>query len=240
MLFRCHSLVTTLALIVLLPILGHAGVVVYTTDASFLTAAGGGVTSQSFETAVLGTPTTVNFSGGTFSCTGSTYCPGFFGISTLFADTGSQSVFFATPDTATFTFSSPISAFGVAIGGAGDVAPITLVASLSNGDTANALTNYTGAFDVFITNRQFFGIIDTTSFTSIAFTGNNSGDGIFLDTMYYGNVTTAVPEPASALLLSAGFAILGLRWRRKSHASRSQQPDEPQHSGRAAVPNRSR
>jgi PEP-CTERM motif-containing protein len=198
---------------------------VFNTDASFLAAAGGGLTSEGFETAVLGTPTSVTFPGGTFSCSGISFCPGFFGVSTSFHDAGNQSVFFATPDTATFTFGSSINAFGVAIGGAGDVAPITLTASLSNGDTAPVLTNHTGPFTVFESgDRQFFGVIDTAPFTSLTFTGSNSGDGIFFDTMSFGTAGAApapVPEPGT-LLLFASSGLLGVssaawkRWTRQT------------------------
>jgi len=206
---------TTFTLILVagaLAIPATAASVTYTTDASFAAAAGGGLTSEGFETAVAG-GTTVTFPGGTFSCTGSSFCPSFFGVSTQFHDTGSQSIFFATPDTATFTFGSAITAFGIAIGGAGDVAPITLGAHLSNGDNVNALTNYTGTFDVFGGNRQYFGVISTIPFTSITFTGSNSGDGIFFDTMKYGTAQSSVPEPGSIGLLATGLAglIIGAR-----------------------------
>jgi hypothetical protein len=188
----------------------HAATVSYSSEAVFDTATGGGLAFESFETASLTTSTTVGFSGGSFSCTGSAFCPGFFGISTLGSDTGSQSVFYASPDTATFTFGSAINAFGVHIGGAGDVAPNTLIASLSNGDSATALSSYTGAFDVFGTNNVFFGVISDTAFTSITFTPSNSGDGIFFDSMDYGTVG-AVPEPVTLALFGIGLAGLGFR-----------------------------
>jgi len=195
---------------------------VYTTDASFLAAAGGGLTFESFETATLSSSAVVSFPGGTFSCSGTSYCPGFFGISTDYADTGVQSVYFATPDTATFTFSSPIMDFGIAIGGAGDIATITLVASLSNGDSVNALTNYNGTSGVFTTNRQYFGVIDSAPFTSVTFTGSDSGDGIFFDSMSYGNGSgSSTPEPASLLLLGIGLAGVGARkWSKSRSAAR--------------------
>lgn len=193
---------------------------------AFLAAAGGGLQFESFETATLANSTTVDFSGGTFSCTGTSYCPGFFGISTSFSDTGSQSVFFASPDTATFTFTSPITEFGIIIGGAGDVAANTMTATLSNGDSALALNNYTGPFCVFNqagcgSNSQFFGIIDSSSFTSVTFSPNNSADGIFFDTMYYGSGTTATPEPTSVAFLLAGCAAIGIGRYRRSRTSRA-------------------
>lgn len=205
----------TLALVVLAGVIAaQAGTTtVYTTDASFLAAAGAGLTFEGFETATLTTATLVSFSGGTFGCVGTTYCPGFFGIST-FHDTGNQSVFFASPDMAVFTFNTPITAFGLAIGGAGDVAPITLVANLSNGDSVNALTNYTGSFDVFGTNRQYFGVIDTVPFTSVTFVPSNSGDGIFFDTMDYGTAN-ATPEPGTLMMFGSGVVGLAGLLRRK-------------------------
>ncbi len=192
-----------------------AAVVTYSTDAAFLGAAGGGLTFESFETASLSTSTSVGFSGGSFGCSGSTYCPGFFGIWNGFADTGVQSVYFASPDQATFNFASAITSFGIAIGGAGDVASITLNALLSSGDSAVALNNYSGSFDVFGPNRQYFGLISDTPFTSITFSPSNSGDGIFFDSMSYGRGTT-VPEPATIAILGLGLAGLAALRRRRS------------------------
>lgn len=195
----------------------NAAVTTYNTDAGFLGAAGGGLTFESFETATASSSTSVAFTGGSFGCAGSSFCPGFFGLSTLAADHGVRSVFYASPDSATFTFDSAITAFGIAIGGAGDVASITLTALLSNGDSAVALDDYSGPFTVFGTNRQYFGVISDTAFTSITFTASNSGDGIFFDSLSFGTAATDVPEPASLAL--AGLALAGLWASRKRKAA---------------------
>jgi hypothetical protein len=191
----------------------QAAPIVYTTDATFLAAAGGGLIFESFETATQA-GTVVTYPGGTFSCSGASFCPGFFGISPAFADTGTRSVYFATPDSATFTFAAPVTAFGIAIGGAGDVAPLTLTALLSNGSSVTALgPGYVGSFDVFGSNRQYFGVIDTVPFVSVTFSGSNTSDGIFFDSMSRGLASATAPEPGSLLLF--GTALAGWLARRK-------------------------
>lgn len=193
----------------------QAAVTTFTDEASFLAAAGAGLTQEGFETATQSTPTSVSFGGGTFSCSGSAWCPGFFGVSSTYAKEGTHSVFFASPDTSTFTFNSPISAFGIFIGGAGNVGAITLNLTTSSGETVTALNNFIGpdvtqpgGFDPFI------GLIKTDGFfTGVTFTPSNDGDGIFFDRMSYG--TAAVPEPGTLALLGIAACGLGGLRRRK-------------------------
>ena len=204
----------TLAAAMLAPLGAHAAVT-YTTDAAFLAAAGPGVAFESFEVLGVSTATSRGYADVTFSCAGGPWCPGFFGNSSMTADNGSQSLYFASPSTVTFTFNSGITAFGIAIGGAGDVGALTLAASLNNGDSANALTAYSSGSGFFSGNRQYFGIMSSTAFTSITFTPTNSGDGIFFDSLSY----KAVPEPSSMLLL--GLGALGAFAARRKKAARA-------------------
>lgn len=185
---------------------------VYTNEADFLAAAGGALPFESFETVQSETDTRVDFAGVSFSCSGSSFCPGFFGTAGVVVHDGAQAVFFASPDTATFTFTQAINAFGIWIGGAGDVSPVNLTASLDNGASAAILTNYAGTD----TSYEYFGIVTDTPFTSLTFIPDNDGDGIFLDALSYREATVnAVPEPASVLLLGiAGAGLLAARRKR--------------------------
>ena len=208
------AVLATIMMIGFMPI-AQADVITFDSEAAFL-AATGSLAFESFETATSSSATQVDFTGGSFSCTGTSFCPGFFGISGAFAQDGSTSVFYASPDEATFTFDTAINTFGIFIGGAGDVANITLTALLSNGDSATVLDNYSGSFDVFGDNSQYFGIISDMLFTSITFSPNNSGDGIFFDSMSYGSTSTSVPEPGTLALLGIGLFGMGMARRRKS------------------------
>ncbi len=193
----------------------QAATTFYSNEAAFLSASGGSLTFESFENASMASATSVSFPGGSFDCSGSSYCPGFYGISSLFAHTGVQSVYFASPDSATFTFSSAINAFGIHIGGAGDVAVNTMTAMLGNGDSGLALNNYSGPYTVFGTNDVFFGAISSTPFTTVTFIPNNRDDGIFFDSMHYG--TAPVPEPESYAMMLAGLGLVGLLARRRQN-----------------------
>lgn len=191
-----------------------AAVSLYTNEGLFQAAAGA-LTFESFETASLNTATSVGFPGGTFSCSGSTWCPGFFGISTLTALDGTQSVFFATPDSATFTFNSPISAFGIWIDGFGDVGTTTMTVTTSGGALFNPFSSFNGSPIGNFANGLFVGIVDTTgTFSSVTFSATQPNDGVFFDRLQY-SAGTAVPEPLAWQLMIAAFGTLGLAMRRR-------------------------
>ena len=187
------------------------------------------------------------FSGGSFVCDGAFsgfFCPGdgdpvFFGIRsdadtpdiTGDARSGDKSVFFSTPDTATFRFDTPVREFGIFFTGVGDLweqgqtpSVTTLSLANSNGNSTTVLEDHGFAFDLENSlnfgggNAFFIGIIDDTPFDSVTFSGTLDFDGIYFDDLRF-SANTPVPAPATLALLGAGFLLLGwMRARRGTPA----------------------
>ncbi|MBL8498072.1 PEP-CTERM sorting domain-containing protein [Nitrosomonas sp. JL21] len=178
----------------------------YLDEASFTSALGGATTTlESFEEPPVDNSSPLVFPTVEVSCDGSEWCSGFFGTSTVMPTDGSFGVYFSTPDSITFTFSSPITAFAIDVGDLGTRGATDFSATLSNGNSATLFTGFTGTPD----NQAFVGLIDTTEFTSITFQGSAPNDGIYFDSMQTALVT-AVPEPHTYALLLAGLGLLGM------------------------------
>jgi hypothetical protein len=182
----------------------------FTDEATFLAAAPG-ATSEDFEGSSFD-GTTISFGGGTITCAGGSFCDSFFGLSFGggLALSGINAPFFGTPDILTFVFAAPINAFGIFIGGAGDVGTQNLTAELSDGTILDVLTDYTNGSGTFVGNTNFFGVTSATPFTSVSFAGEPIGDGVFFDDMSFrtDRSVAPIPLPATALLLAG--AVLGL------------------------------
>lgn len=187
----------------------------YLDEASFTSALNGTTTVlESFEEAPADNTSPLVFPTVEVSCDGSAWCSGFFGTSTVMPTDGSFGVYFSTPDSITFTFSSPITAFAIDVGDLGTRGATDFSATLSNGNSATLFTGYTGTPD----NQAFIGLIDTAEFTSITFQGSAPDDGVYFDSMQTALVT-AVPEPHVYALLLAGLGLLGMTHYKKRHAS---------------------
>jgi hypothetical protein len=190
--------------------MGHAfAATTFTNEATFVTALSGAtIALESFESTPGGSAASLVFPTVTVSCSGSAYCPGFFGVSSLLPTDGSQGVYYATPDTITFSFATPITAFGIDIRGLGTVGATDYSAKLSNGSSGTFFTGYTGGD----AGHLFAGITDTTAFSSVTFHGTGPNDGIYFDRMQI----AAVPEPETYAMLLTGLGLLGAIARRRN------------------------
>jgi len=153
---------------------------------------------------------TVNFSG--FSATGTRLSGNtgsvmsVTGTGSQFITEGSRAIAHSSLDTLlVFTFDTAITSFGIDINDWGDI----------TGPGTLSVTNNTGSFDRLLLtspdgsvlpggNSIFFGVVDTTSFTSVTFTSNvNVGDFAGYDALSFGG--TAVPIPPALWLLGSGL-----------------------------------
>jgi hypothetical protein len=114
-----------------------------------------------------------------------------------------------TQQVLTFTFGVPIVEFGVTITDYGDViGGVSQLTFLTNtGVTGAAVTG-----PLANGSDRFFGLTDTTPFTSISFTTpvGPFGDPFSVDRVFSTQAAAAAPEPAFLVLLGTGVAA-GLR-----------------------------
>jgi hypothetical protein len=154
--------------------------------------------------------------GVTLSRTGFNYGGGYTGVSTYeyglaalgFNTTPGGTNWFGAPQgTMTFTFDTPITAWGAFLTGAESTIGPQILASFDNGTPQQVAIPSTSAGGV-----QFIGITSDTAFSSITLSKiTDSIDAWGIDDVYY--TTQATPEPATAALLAAG--LLGLAARRR-------------------------
>ena len=197
----------------------QAATVSYTDEAAFLSAAGAGLSTDDFESSTFD-GTTIDFSVGSITCSGGNFCNSFFGnqFGGGLARSGVKAPYFGTPDTLTFVFDTPVNAFGIFIGGMGDVVTNTLSFTLSDGSVFTPFVDYTNNSGTFVNNTLFFGVLTDLLILSVAITGSGFGDGVFFDDLYFRTAgANEIPIPAAGLLFGAGLAALaGARRRRKA------------------------
>lgn len=112
------------------------------------------------------------------------------------------------PDRLTFTFNTPMLAFGTDVYG---VQGPSYHFKLYNGNTK--LTEGAAMPDSNNTSYQFFGVVVSPdmAFTSIAFSRNatSGGDGWVIDSTSFAAAATTTPLPPSLALLGTGLGLIG-------------------------------
>jgi hypothetical protein len=113
---------------------------------------------------------------------------------------------FATPDSATFSFHTAITGFGLDVIGLGTVGATNFFADTGDGPV-QLLSNYVGTHG----GVAFVGLTSTTAFNSVTFSGSAWNDGIYFDRLKFASVTatSAVPEPSTWAMMIGGFGIVG-------------------------------
>ncbi|MGB7418040.1 MAG: PEPxxWA-CTERM sorting domain-containing protein [Erythrobacter sp.] len=185
--------------LVLIGVPASAAQTIYTSASDFSVAAGGGLSFESFENPETGPTVTypgfsVTESGGVNVIT-QTSLNSFFTAATV---DGSNSIWYDDngSSVATFSFLTPISAFG-------------LSTAFAESATASFGGGISGFLSLGANTPGFFGVISDTPFSTV--TVNVSGSPqVGFDALSFGIAQTgAVPEPTTWAMMLLGFGFIG-------------------------------
>lgn len=187
-----------------------AAPVFYTDRAAFEAAAGGLAGFEGFNDVRNPAPShaypgfTIGETGG-FDSVVTTGANSFFSAATT---EGSGSVWYDDngDSLSTFTFDAAITAFGIDVAAA--AGGLMTVSGFSGGSFG---------FDLAAEQPAFFGVIDTTAFSSVTF-DMEAGPEVGFDALAFGTAGV-VPEPATWALMIGGMGLIGSALRRRALAS---------------------
>jgi hypothetical protein len=191
-----------------------AAAATFFTDPVAFQAAAGTTAAQGFETPFASGPS-VNFTAFTVA---ETSADAFLrqSLAPLMATDGVASLEFRSdgPSTVTFTFASPVTAFGITINSFGNTGPGILNVITNVGMTTAMMLGQSPP-QLAPLNEIFFGVVNVDEpFTTVTFTTTSTNDIMTFDGASY-STATVVPEPASAGLLGVGGIALSVLLRRR-------------------------
>jgi hypothetical protein len=189
----------------------------YTEEAApFDALIGSAAQHQDFSAPFTQTGTTWHWDDVSFTCHAVEWCDdsGYFfgGYSETFNFVEGHFVYYAPPDSATFTFAAPIIAFGVDVYGIGSglgsafgsLQPTPMQVGFDGG-SHEFFSTYVSNYNISV--PVFAGILFDRPVTSVTVWGSWEGNGMFFTNLRY--VAAPVPEPPAAWLAGAGLALLG-------------------------------
>jgi hypothetical protein len=188
----------------------QASVTFYTNAAAFNAAAGPGLTLENFDTSTISDFPATSSAGLGINSPFSNVP--FTGIQNSVYASGRSAMGYPANGAITFTFPTPVTAFGIDLFDLGTVGATTLTLTLSDGSSQALFTGFTGG----IGNQLFAGFISTTPITSATFSSTATGDFLEFDNARFGNT---IPEPATMAVFGLmAVGAYGVRRRFKTTA----------------------
>lgn len=184
---------------------------IHASEAAFTSATDGiELTSEGFETP-FAAANTLTFGNLTISCANCSAAR-----SSSYPSAGAASLAINGGQPLSFAFASPVNAFGFSIRDFGTLSTTSLSLTV-NGTTQSLLSNFLGSSG----NTHYFGVTDSSPFSSLTLSGGVSGDIYYLDSISFGaaGAAGAVPEPASWAMMIGGFGMVGGMMRRQKRTA---------------------
>ena len=177
-----------------------------TARAGWAAAHGGPLATEGFEGLAAVPPSPFDF--GAFTMTYTAADMTLYGANALVRTEGVQGLGFSGRGTVTFTFDSPITAFGIDWSSFDQTTTVVEYSDDAGGALADVFLPVTSA------GAGFLGVINNAGFTTVTFQVTQT-EILEFDNIQWGT-SAVIPEPMSLLLVGAGLAMVGVSRARKA------------------------